>query len=100
MGGGKAQHRPSAHRLAHHRGTRNPQMVEQGTQVLRKGGRTGTVGGLARPSESAMVKSDASVGTRELGELLPPAQMIAEAAVCEDQRWPFAVGLVVKIDPG
>src|SRR5579885_769551 len=99
IGCGKAQHRPSAHRLAHQRGPLDSQMVKQRAQVRDERAGARTAGSFARMAEAAMVEGDALMGPGQHRNLLPPAQMAAAAAVGEHNRGSLAVRFVVEIDP-
>ncbi len=76
-------------------------MVEEGQQVVGEAGEAGAAGGLGRAGEAAVGEHDAGVAAGEVGELLPPAEVVAAEAVGEDQRRggrvAGAVDLVVQI---
>jgi hypothetical protein len=59
----------------------------------------GGVGRIPGRAEGAVVESYAAIPLLEERHLLPPAQVVPALAVSEEDRRPFAVDLVVELDP-
>ena len=95
MSKGKAKRIVAADRLADHVSARDVQMIEQQAQIVAKDSRVARRGSVRKP-ESAQVQDKASIVPRQCRDLLPPAQVIAAAAMQEHDAGTFAILLIVE----
>ena len=90
VGGGVGGAGPAAHRLADEDGGVELEVVEEGEQVVGEAGEAGAAGGLGGEGEAAVGEHDAGAAGGEVGQLLPPAEVVAAEAVGEDHHRPRA----------
>ncbi len=87
----KAQRIVAADRLPNDMSACDVQMIEQRKQVVAEHGRIARRARGARQPEAAQVGNEASVASRQRWDLLPPAQVVAAAAMHESDAGALAV---------
>src|SRR5688500_4320030 len=89
---------PAPHRLADEVRLRDIEMLKQRVQIAGECRAPRPVARLPRLAECAMVDRYAAMAIGEKRDLLPPAQMIAAAAVREHDRRTAAVAFIIELD--
>ncbi len=100
MGERVFEHRPAAHRLADQPYVGEAQVIDQGGEIA------GIVCGIGAARdrvgwrEAAMGEGDARIVGSKMGDLLPPAHLVAAEPVGEEQGRAAAGHLVVEVAEG
>jgi hypothetical protein len=100
MNKGKAKRVVAADRLADDVGARDVQMIEKRVQIVAKDSRVAGRDSSVRKPESAEIQDEASIVPRQCRYLLPPAQVVAAAAMQEHDAGTFAMLPIVKTSIG